>query len=73
MFYLAIVPSLITYATWTTLLSRLPAGRASNLLYAAPPVSLLISYLWLGEVPSLLGILGGAMALGGVVIVNLKR
>jgi drug/metabolite transporter (DMT)-like permease len=73
MLYLAIVPSLITYATWTTLLSRLPAARASNLLYAAPPVATVISYLWLGEVPSLLGILGGAMALGGVVIVNLKR
>lgn len=73
MLYLAIVPSLITYATWTLLLSRLPAARASNLLYAAPPVALLISYLWLGEIPSALGLLGGAMALGGVVIVNLKR
>lgn len=73
MLYLAIVPSLITYATWTTLLSRLPAARASNLLYAAPPVATLISFLWLGEVPTLFGIIGGAMALGGVVIVNLKR
>jgi len=73
MLYLAIVPSLITYATWTLLLSRLPAARASNLLYAAPPVALLISYVWLGEIPSPIGLLGGAMALGGVVIVNLKR
>ncbi|PZN95735.1 MAG: EamA family transporter [Hyphomicrobiales bacterium] len=73
MLYLAIVPSLITYATWTTLLSRLPAARASNLLYAAPPVATLISFLWLSEVPTLLGLIGGVMALGGVVIVNLKR
>ncbi len=73
MLYLAIVPSLITYATWTTLLSRLPAARASNLLYAAPPVATVISFLWLGEVPTLFGLIGGAMALGGVVIVNLKR
>ena len=28
---------------------------------------------WLGEVPGLVGVVGGLLALGGVVIVNLKR
>ena len=71
--YLAVVPSLIAYGTWAITLSRLPAARASNFLYLVSPTSALIGFFWLGEVPTLLGILGGALALGGVIVVNLKR
>ncbi|MBB6251304.1 DMT family transporter [Nitrospirillum iridis] len=71
--YLGVMPSLVAYATWTVVLSRLPAARASNFLYSAPPLAMLLGYLWLGEVPTLLGVIGGVMALGGVAVVNLKR
>ncbi|RWN19854.1 MAG: DMT family transporter [Mesorhizobium sp.] len=71
--FLGIVPSLIAYAAWATALSRLPAARASNFLYLVSPMSALIGFFWLGEVPTLLGIIGGALALGGVIVVNLKR
>lgn len=71
--YLGIVPSLIAYGTWAIALSRLPAARASNYLYCIPPVATLMGYVWLGEVPTLIGIAGGMLALGGVVIVNLSR
>jgi drug/metabolite transporter (DMT)-like permease len=71
--YLGIVPSLIAYATWTIVLSRFPAARAANFMYCVPPVATLMGFLWLGETPTLLGMLGGALALGGVVIVNLRR
>lgn len=71
--YLGIVPSLIAYAAWATALSRLPAARATNYLYCVSPTATLIGFFWLGEVPTSLGIVGGAMALAGVAIVNLKH
>lgn len=71
--YLGIVPSLVAYGTWAVVLSRLPASRASNFMYCVPPVATLMGFLWLGEVPGPIGILGGVLALGGVIIVNLKR
>ncbi|HEY8564712.1 MAG TPA: DMT family transporter [Beijerinckiaceae bacterium] len=71
--YLALVPGAVAYAAWAVALSRLPAARATNFLYCVPPFATLIGYVWLGEVPTLLGVVGGLMALGGVVVVNLKR
>jgi drug/metabolite transporter (DMT)-like permease len=71
--YLGLVPSLVAYASWAVALSRLPAARASNFLYCVPPVATLMGFLWLGELPGPLGIIGGLLTLGGVVIVNVKR
>jgi drug/metabolite transporter (DMT)-like permease len=71
--YLGIVPSFIAYATWTITIARFPASRAANFLYCVPPTATLMGFLWLGETPALLGIVGGFMALTGVAIVNLRR
>lgn len=71
--YLGLVPSLIAYGTWSIALSRLPASRASNFMYCVPPVATLLGFLWLGEVPTVIGAAGGAMALVGVAVVNWRR
>lgn len=68
--WLGMVSSLIAYGSWAVVLSRLPAARASNYLYCVPPVATLIGFLWLGEIPGTLGMIGGVLALLGVVVVN---
>jgi drug/metabolite transporter (DMT)-like permease len=48
----------------------MPVSRAASFLYLLPPVATLISFVWLKELPALSALLGGFLALSGVVIVN---
>jgi drug/metabolite transporter (DMT)-like permease len=36
-------------------------------------VAIVIAYLWMSEVPSVLSVVGGAVALVGVALVNRRR
>jgi drug/metabolite transporter (DMT)-like permease len=70
--FLGIFPGAIGYVLWSYALSRSTASSASSFLYLIPPLAIFIGWLWLGEVPAPAALVGGAMALAGVVIVNTR-
>jgi drug/metabolite transporter (DMT)-like permease len=66
--FLGIGPTAIAFLTWAYALTRTDAGKMAATTLAVPAIAIALSWLFLGEVPTLLGLIGGAMALGGVAI-----
>nr|BBH93253.1 membrane protein [Thermogemmatispora argillosa] len=70
--YLGLFPAAIAYATWAFTLARLPASLATSFLNISPLLALVISWLWLHEVPAPLELLGGLVVIVGVLLVNTR-
>jgi drug/metabolite transporter (DMT)-like permease len=70
--YLGVLPTVVGYAAWAFVVSRMPVGRAAAYLYFIPVAATLIGWLVLHERPVPLGVLGGLIAISGVTLVNLQ-
>ena len=70
--YLGLFPAAIGNLSWAYALSRLPAGRASTALYLIAPIALLLSWLLLGEQPGAQALVGGAVVIASVALVNVR-
>ena len=66
--FLGVFPTSIAFTTWAYALARGEAGRLAATAYLIPPIAILMSWLILGEVPSVIAIGGGALCLVGVYI-----
>ncbi|MFI9181660.1 DMT family transporter [Streptomyces goshikiensis] len=68
MVYLGVVPTALAFIAWTYALARMPAGKLGSTTYAVPAVVVLLSWVFLGEVPAWLTLLGGGLCLAGVAV-----
>jgi drug/metabolite transporter (DMT)-like permease len=64
--YLGIFPTAIAFTTWAYALSLIDAGRLAATTYLVPGTTILISWLVLGEIPTIWGLVGGVICLVGV-------
>jgi drug/metabolite transporter (DMT)-like permease len=71
--WLGIAPTFIGYIAWNAALQRAPASQVSSFIYFSPPIAVLIGWVWLGERPTMLTLLGGVITVGGVVLANARR
>ena len=69
--YLGVFPGALTFILWASVVKRMPASRAVTFLYLIPVVATVVGWLWLGELPSTLSMIGGVVILAGVLLTKL--
>jgi len=70
--YLGLVPTALAFSTWAYALSHTTAGKLGVTTFAVPPITIVLGWLLLGEVPPVLAIVGGALSLLGVAIARMR-
>lgn len=70
--FLGIFPGALAYVMWAYALSRMRASTLTMFLYFQPVNAAIIAWIWLGEVPVWLTVIGGAISIAGVVLVSTR-
>lgn len=70
--HLGIFGTAIPYALWTYGVSKSDISKIVMSQYTIPVMALVVGYLWLGEIPPLLAIFGGGIALAGAVLSSIS-
>ena len=71
--FLGLGASALGFMTWAYAVARIDVTAAAGTLYAVSPVAAIVGWVALGEVPSALTAVGGAIALSGVAITARAR
>ena len=70
--WLGLAPTFVGYLTWNMALQRASVSKVSSFIYSSTPIALLISWVWLGERPAGVTLIGAVIVVGGVVLTNTR-
>jgi drug/metabolite transporter (DMT)-like permease len=68
--FLGLAPSAAGFVLWAYAMARMDVGRVTVSLYLVPAAAIGISLAWLGQVPGPAELIGGVIALAGVVLAS---
>jgi drug/metabolite transporter (DMT)-like permease len=68
--YLGIFPAALAYLAWSYTLRHLSLSHTVSFLYLLPFVTAMMGWLFLGETPAMISVIGALIAIGGVWLVN---
>lgn len=72
-FYLAIIAGTIAGGMYFHASKVIGSARAGSFTFIVPGMALLFSYLFLNEIPEISTVTGGALAVGAVYIINMRK
>lgn len=70
--WLAVGSTVGGFFAWSYAVRRMPVVVSSNALFGVPVAAFVIGLVALGEVPSMLAVVGGVVAVSGVMLAQLK-
>jgi drug/metabolite transporter (DMT)-like permease len=70
--YLGLFPTAIAFTTYAYALRHMTASSLGITTYLVPPLTIVMGWLFLGEVPPTMAYAGGALALVGVAVARHK-
>lgn len=68
--FLGLVASFLCFFLWSVVTKKLGACATANYIYISPVATIIVSWLVLGEKMTLMGWIGSALILSGVVLAN---
>ncbi|WLV24945.1 DMT family transporter [Aciduricibacillus chroicocephali] len=68
--YVGVFAAALAYVIWAMALSIGDPGSVSTMMYLEPPLALIIAFVWLGEWPHTVSLIGGAIAIGSLLFVH---
>ncbi|MEH7456593.1 DMT family transporter [Bacillus sp. JJ1127] len=68
--YLGLFPTVLPYIALAYITSHTGSSEATSSLYLTPGIACFVAWIWLGEVPTFISIVGGGITIIGVLIAH---